>query len=199
VTPAAARHQEQRDTGVVVVATAQVGRHDEGIGLVARRHDALHACQAVGAARGGRAGGDPVEVIARAALLVCQHDQRGGVDHLRQPFGLQRLGRMGQQRRGDQRTLCQRGVDQAAAQFFHHHHRLDRTEAHAAMRVGHGQRRQAQLGQLAVDLARAATGLCNAVPALERKTFVDPAGHRVAQRNLVVGKIKVHVSVLLSI
>ena len=42
-----------------------------------------------------------------------------------------------------------RRVDQAAAEFFHHHHRLDGTEAHAAVRLGHRQAGEAEVGQFA--------------------------------------------------
>jgi hypothetical protein len=83
-------------------------------------------------------------------------------------------------------------VDQAAAQFFHHHHRLDRAEAHAAMGFGHGQAGQAQFGQFVVDGARGAAGLGQRMAALEGKALVHPAGHGVAQRELVVGEFEVH-------
>ena len=82
----------------------------------------------------------------------------------------------------DQRTGRVGREHQAAAELFHHHHRLDGAEAHAAMRLGHGEAGEAELGELAVDVARASRpALTMRVPALEGVALVDPAGDGVAQ------------------
>src|SRR5437870_2007147 len=61
--------QEQRDAGGVVDRARDARRHDEGVGLVADRHDALRTGH--GPARAGllRRGGHMVQVVARTALL----------------------------------------------------------------------------------------------------------------------------------
>jgi hypothetical protein len=128
-------------------------------------------------------------------LLQRRHDQGRPVGHARQPGRLQ-LGRcVREQRRGDEGARRVRRVDQAAAELFHHHHRLDGAEAHAAVVRVDGQAGQAEIGQLAVDRARLAAGPGDGVPALEAKALLDPACHRVAQRVLVVGEVEVHALV----
>ncbi len=134
-----------------------------------------------------------MHAVAPGAFLVSQHDERFGRRDLRQPRGLHGLGRSGQQQRGDQRAVGDGRVDQAAAQFLHHHHGLDGAEAQATVRLRHGQAGEAEFGEFGVDGTRAATGLGDAVAALEGKALLDPAAHRVAQRDLVVGEIEVHV------
>jgi hypothetical protein len=184
--------QEQADAGFVAVGPGQACRHDEGVGLVSGRHHRLAATERVAAAGRGGACGHLVQPVARLVFLVGQHHQGRAIGHLRQPGGLQRGGRGRQQRRRHQRGVGIGCVDQATAQLFHHHHGLDRTKTHAALRFGNRQPRQAQFGQFGVHAARAATGLGQRMATVEGKALVDPAGHGVTQRELVVGEFEVH-------
>jgi hypothetical protein len=167
-------------------------RHDEGLGFVRGGHDALVAADRPALAAALGAGGHVVQAIARLAFLVREHDQRLAGGDARQPLALQRGRCLGQQRRRDQRAGGERRVDQAAAEFLHHHHRLDRAEAHAAVRLGDRQAVQAQFGQFAHHLAGGAARLGDAVAALEGEALVDPARDEVAQGVLVVGEIEIH-------
>jgi hypothetical protein len=177
----AALDQEQGD------APVEHGRHDEGIGLITRGHHALVPAQSPTATiattatiRPGR-GGATREVVARGALLMRQHHQRRTVGHARQPRRCQRGVPALQQGRCDQGTLRIGGRHQAAPQFLQHHHGLHRTEAHAALRFGHGQCGQAQFGEFAIYRAGRATGLGQRMPTLEPVLLADPARHRLAQ------------------
>jgi len=109
-----------------------------------------------------------------------------------QPRALQCGGR-GRERGGrHQRAGRIRCIDQAAAEFFHHHHRLDGAEAHAAVRFVHRQPGEPELGQFAVHVTRVAASFGDGVPALEAEALVDPACDGIAQRELVVGEFEVH-------
>jgi hypothetical protein len=184
--------QEQADARFGIVGPLQARRHDEGVGLIAGRHHALAAAERV--ARGGRrrAGGHVVEPVARRALLLRQHQQGRSIGHLGQPAGLH-LGRCRrQQGRGDQCGVGIGGIHQAAAQFLHHHHGLDGAKAHAAVGLGHGQARQAQLGEFAVHGPGGTAGLGQGMSPVEAEALVHPAGDGVAQRQLIVGEFEVH-------
>jgi hypothetical protein len=98
---------------------------------------------------------------------------------------------------GGHESLGQRLHHQTAAQLLHDHHHIDRALAQAAILLGHGEGRQAQLGQLVPDLAREAALFGNALAALEGIALVHPAGHGIAQLLLVVGKIEIHICLLL--
>jgi hypothetical protein len=183
---------EQADAGVVVIGTAQARRHDESIGFVAGRHHMLAAAQAPALGGGHGPGRDLVQAVARAMLLVSEHDQRFGRDDARQPLGLQRFGRRGQQCRGDQRPGREWRVDEATPELLADDHCLDRAEAQSAMRFRHGQAGQAEVGQFGVDRPCRAASLGQCVPTLEAETLFHPACHGVAQGLLVVGEVEVH-------
>ncbi len=183
---------EQRDALRIGVGARGARGHDERIGLVAGRHDALRAVDHPAARGLPRFRRDVVQAISRRALLVREHDERRRVGDLRQPLITYRdIGRR-EQRRRDQRTVCIRRVDEPAAELFHHDHRIDRAEAHAALRLGHRQAGEAELGELGVDLTRLAAGLRELVAALEAEAFVHPATHRVAQRFLIGCEVEIH-------
>ena len=90
-----------------------------------------------------------------------------------------------QQARRDQRDRRVRLEHQTAAELLEHHHRVDRTEAEAALRLGH-LKPDPEVGDLAPGVAREAAGLDDAAPALEVVAALDPTAHRVAQHLLVV-------------
>jgi hypothetical protein len=184
---------EQRNAGRVVHRAADARRHDERPGVCAGGNDALDAGQLPGAADILRGGFDVGKAVARGAFLVRKHDQFAALrDALQPQRGRRRVAGV-QQARGHQRH---RGVGfehDAAAELFHHHHRIDRPEAHAAVRLGHVQAEQAQIGQVFPGVLRVAAGLDDAAPPLERVALVDPFAHRVAQHFLVVAEIEVHV------
>src|SRR6185312_12570567 len=84
--------------------------------------------------------------------------------------------------------------DDAAAELFHHDHRVDRAEAEAALRLGNLQAADAEVGDLLPGVAREAAGLDDPTAALEVVAALDPPAHAVAQHLLVVGEIEVHGS-----
>jgi hypothetical protein len=96
--------------------------------------------------------------------------------------------------RRDERDRGERLEHEAAAELFHHHHRVDRAEAHAALCLGNGKAGEAEPGQALPRLAREAARLDDRPAALEVVVLLDPPAHRVAQHFLVVGEIEVHFS-----
>jgi hypothetical protein len=172
-------HQVQRQ------ASTTLGRDDEGIRLVTHGHQAFCARQAI--ARGlGLAGQGPV---APAAFLPGQAQHRLARGQPGQPGRLRR--QLAEQTPADQR-LRQGFEHQAAAQLLHDHHGLHRPQAEAALVLGHGQAREAQLGEFGPGLARKAAAFHDGAAAFKAVALVHPAGHGLAQLLLVVGKIEIH-------
>ena len=154
-------------------------RDDEGISLIAGGHHALGAAQAIALGQGLAVRGP----VAAAALLPSQTEHSLACGQLGQPRRLRR--ELAEHAAADQR-LRQGLEHQAAAELFHHHHGFHRAHAHPALVLGHGQAGQAQLGQLTPDLARKSTAAFDLAPTLKRVGFIDPAGHGLAQLQLVV-------------
>jgi hypothetical protein len=130
--------------------------------------------------------------MSRRTLLVGQHHQGLSAGDAGQPVRAQRCVRRHEHRRRDQRRRGVGRMDQPAAQFLHHDHRLDGPGLQTAVLVGHGQGAQAEFGQFLPDLARVPARAGRGVAPLEGESPVHPARHRFAQRGLIIGEVEVH-------
>jgi hypothetical protein len=139
---------------------------------------------------------DVREPVARVPLLVGEDDELLALGDALEPERRGRRAAGAEQVRRDQRDGGEGLEDEAAAELFHHHHRVDRAEAHAALRLGHGETGEAEPGEALPRLAREAACPDDRAAALEVVVLLDPLAHGVAQHFLVVGEIEVHLFVL---
>ncbi len=186
-------YQVKTDAGLVVGIAARPCSDPERIGFIPGRHDALGALESGGAFRRGGAGADMVQSVPRSRLLVGPHHQGLAARHLGGPSRLE-IARCRAQHHGSHQSPCGIGrVHQRAPQFFHDHHGFHRAHAQAVVVGGQGQTCQAQFSELLVHRTGAATALGQGVTTLERERPFGPTCHRVAQGELVIGEVKIHV------
>ena len=187
-----ARHEEQRDAGLVVHGARRARAHQQQLRLVAERHHGLGAVDAPAVAASHRGGGDAAQLVMVGRLVVRQRRQRGAGNDVFEPRLLRRRAGLGQRAAHEQRAQ-QRLGHQVVAQGLEHQVDVGAGAAQAAVGLLEQRADGADLGQLGIGLgAVAGFAIGRLVAVFRRVLLAQVAVQSVRQHAAVFVVFKVH-------